>query len=63
LKLPLGLTGETIMSNEQRIFDYRNITDPATKVGAIAGDIFFVALMIFLLWGAVWPAVRAIIIK
>jgi hypothetical protein len=53
----------TIVSNEPRIFDYRNIIDPATKVGAIAGDVFFVALMIFLLWGAIWPAVLALIVR
>src|SRR5262245_47758319 len=49
------------MNHERRIFDYRKITDVPTKVGAIACDVLFVLLMIFMLWGVIWPAVRAFI--
>jgi hypothetical protein len=48
------------MNHEPKIFDYRDITDLPTKVGAIAGDVLFVLLMIFMLWG-VWPAILALI--
>jgi hypothetical protein len=34
-----------------RIFNYANVRDYPTKLGSVAGDVFFVAFMLFLVWG------------
>ena len=36
-------------------FNYRNVQDPATKAGYIAGDIFIVIWGLWFMWGLFWP--------
>jgi hypothetical protein len=38
-----------------RIFHYANVRDYPTKLGFVAGDVFFVAFLLFLVWGMFWP--------